>query len=756
MNHPVGSGMAPRSPAPHAVLDVGVGDWVYSVPPEPAPAAAPLWKDCWNSVQRRRTALLALACLGAAAAVFHVQTSKATYRSTATLLIESGRAKILSIEEVYNAGAQDREYYQTQVEILRSRDVALRTVAATRLWNEPEFDPRRPGAGPAARLQAWLGTPPKAEVWTPQSLANATVAKLQAATTVEPVRLSQLVRVSFEAQDPALAARVANAAAQSYIQADTESRTRLQLGVNTLLQERLTALREKLLQSEQALQAFREKQGLVNAGGQQGVANQQLSEIAQRLVSARVRRAELESAYQQVQRAGDGDAAAAPAILGRPGMLEARSRVTMAAAKVMEYDRTYGDAHAKVLEARAEYEAAKQALKTQTLAVVAAVRGDLLAARDTERSLEAALGSARGVVQSENRQEFQLGVLEREVQANRQLYEIFLSRTKETSIDLQAAAVARIVDQAAVPGAPLRPNKAQVVGLSFLLSLLAGAVASIVFDRSRNTVRDAGDAEQRLGRPVLASVPDAAADGAALARSVIDQPGSQHAQAIRTARTGILLTGFDLSRRVLLVTSTMAGEGRTTFCTNLACAHAMTRRTLLIDCDLRNPSIGLRLGLGANAPGLADLLLGRAEVKDCMHPVAGAPMLMVMPAGNVPTIPEELLLSNAFREVLTSLAGRVDEVILDSPPVEDHSDALIVAQQVANTVYLVRAGATPHPRAQLGMQRLQRAGANIVGLVLNRREPAAPAGRSVGLTELLMLRRRADAAAPQAAGPGPA
>lgn len=745
-----GPGAPPAVRRQPALPPSAYGDWPFTATPvADEHPGMPLWRECWNSIVRRRWLLAVAALVVTLAAVVVAWSTRPVYRSTATVLIEAGKAKILSIEEVYNAMSQDREYYQTQVEILRSRDVALRTVIATKLWNEPEFDPRRPDNGLSARLRRLVLKESPPEVWTPQMLANATVGRFQGAVTIEPVRLSQLVRVSFEAQDAALAARVANATAVSYIQADSEARSKLLVDVNGLLQERLAALREKLLQSEQALQAFREKEGLVNVGGQQGVAGQQMSEIGQRLVAARVRRTELESTFSQIQRAAGGDAGEAPAVLARAGIVEARGRVAVAQARLQDLQNVFGDQHAKVIEARSELQSAEQQLKAQTRVVVAAVRAELSAARETERSLEAALGTARGVVQGENRQEFQLGVLEREVSANRQLYEIFLNRTKETSVstNLQGA-VARVVDQAAPSTLPVRPNKSQIVGTALMLSLFLGALVSVLVDRLRGTVRDSGDAEQRFGRPVLASMPAVTVPApGTLTRSVLDQPSSTLAEAIRAARTGILLSGLDLAHRVVMVTSTLPGEGRTTFCTNLALAHAQTKRTLLVECDLRHPQIAARLGLPADARGLADLVLGRAEVKDCLHAVPGSPLL-VMPAGTVPPNPEELLLSSEFREVLHSLSHRVDVVVIDTPPVEAHSDALILAQQVNNTVYLVKTDETPHLRVHKGIERLQRAGASILGLVLNEsgdREPreSGLAHLPAMLAEFSPLRRRA-------------
>ena len=685
------------------------------------------WKVLWRSVWKRRWLLAVAALVALAGAVAYAYSIQPVFRSTTTLLIESSKAKISSIEEVYSGASQDREYYQTQVEILRSLDVARRTVIATQLWDEPEFDPRQPNRSLIARAKAAVLGAPEVLPWTPERLADEATGRYLAALTIEPVRLSQLVKISFEARDRELAAKVADATAIAFIEADRDSRMKLNLSATNMLQDRLIALREKLLQSEQELQKYRESAGLVSVSGSQGVAGQQLSDINQRLVSARVRRTELESAYQQAARITNGDYSSVSAVVSQPGLSEARNRVAIASMQVEELTRNAGEQNPKVIEARAALALAQRQLQTQSRSVVTALNGEVQAARDTERALQGALASARTTVQGVNRQEFQLGVLEREVQTNKQLYEMFLSRTKETSIssNLQGA-VARIVDPAVPAGAPARPNRPQIVLAALMLTLGFGSIAAIVRDKLGNTMHNSNEAEHRLRHPVLATLPAVrASEMAGMSRSYLDDPKSEHAHAIRSARTNMLLSKFVVAHKVILVTSALSGEGKTTFCSNLALAHAQTKRTLLIDCDLRNPQIGQRLGLPADAKGISNLVAGTADLKDCVHAISGS-SLLVMPAGDVPALPEEFLLSPPFREALKSLANRVDIVLVDSPPVAACSDALIIAQQANDTIYVVKARDTPHLLAQRGLERLQRAGASILGLVLtNVDEPDA-------------------------------
>ena len=692
----------------------------------PAPTGRVDWATYWRSVRKRRWLILALAAVATVAAMLYAQGITPIYRSTSTMLIESGKTKILSIEEVYNGISQDREYYQTQVEILRSHEVAMRTVVATKLWEQPEFDPRKPARSLQGKIKDFFNPPPEPPPWTAALLAEATVGKFLGAVSIEPVRLSQLVKISFEAADKELAARVADAVASSYIGADRDARLKLNLSVNGLLQDRMVALRERLLASEEELQKFRESSGLVSVSGSQGIAGLQLTDLGQRLVSARVRRTELESTYQQVERIGDGDFFSLPTSVQPAGLSEARNRVSVATAVLGEVTRTLGDQHTRVIEARSNLAAAQKDLQIQIKAAVASLRRETAAARQTERALVAALGSARSAVQGVNRQEFQLGVLEREVQANRQLYELFLSRAKETGIsnNLQSAA-ARIVDSARPATAPLRPNKPQIVMAAFLFALLASAGASVALDKLGGTLQGSAEAESQLNHPVLTSLPTAARKADKGGDSTfLHAPKSHHADAIRKARTNIVLSNMMVAHKVMLVTSAVDGEGKTAFCTDLAYALAQAKRTLVIDCDFRNPQLGSRLGLPAQAKGIGDLVMGNAELKDCVHAVPGS-TLLAMPAGDVPDNPEEFLLSPRFRDALRSLSNRVEIVLIDSPAVDTGSDALIIAQQANETIYVVKARDTSSAMAQKGLEQLRRAGASIMGIVLTNTDTEA-------------------------------
>jgi capsular exopolysaccharide synthesis family protein len=251
--------------------------------------------------------------------------------------------------------------------------------------------------------------------------------------------------------------------------------------------------------------------------------------------------------------------------------------------------------------------------------------------------------------------------------------------------------------------------------------LLVGALLALLVELLDNTLKRAEDIESRLKQPLLTVLPLLSKTDAFRKTSghlVIDSPNSLYSEAVRTARTGVLLSSVDLASRVLVVTSSVPGEGKTTFSSNLALAHAFTQRTLLIDADLRRPSVVKAHGLDATAPGLSELVAGSVQLSDCLQQVKGT-NLMVIGSGVIPPNPLELLHSESFMRTLEALSQKFEMIILDSPPVELVSDALVLASHANGVIFVAKSQSTPVPMLRKALRRLRRADGHILGVVLN-------------------------------------
>jgi capsular exopolysaccharide synthesis family protein len=681
--------------------------------------------EYWRAISERRSSILALALLVAVLAMLIVFSVRPTYRATATLLIEPGKTKVLSIEEVYSKGVTDREHYYTQVEILKSEELARRTVAKLKLVDHPDFDPRRaaPEWFESLAPESWQ---PERRKLTDDEIEKRAVGAFRAALQVQLVRNSQLAQISFTAHDRELAAKVPNTLAEIFIESDLEARMAMTQKATSWMRERMGDLRSKLEASERNLQQYRERERIVDAKGAQfSGAGRQLDEVTKSLVEARQKRAEAESAYQQVQqaRAGKTTLDTLPAVLRHPLVQKLREQESDAERRLSDASKRYGPEHPKMIQAKAEADTAKETTRRQVESVIAGVAKEYEIARANEAAIERALSQSKYDIQSLNRKEFQLGVLEREVAQNRNLYEMFVGRLKETSVgsDFQST-VARLIDPATTPSGAFAPKKTQIVFIAFAVALVAGMMMALLLDRLNNTLNSTSSVEHRLSVPVLGvlhKVKGFDKKGFASELAFFNDTQSTFAEAVRTVRTSILMSALDHPHKVVVVTSSVPEEGKTTLSFNLAAALGQVKKVLLIDADLRRPKIGKLVGRDAKAPGLADLVAGQAQLSDCVffHAPSG---IHILASGTVPPNPLELLSARRFEELLEKLKETYDVVLIDSPPLQLVSDALVLSQHASSVIYVVRADATPYPVAQNGLKRLRRVGASVIGVVLNQ------------------------------------
>lgn len=687
----------------------------------------------WRSIAKRKFQIIALAAVAAVLAYVIASRITPIFESHATVVFETRKANVVSIDQAFTGVSPDQQHFQTQTEILRSRDLALKTIKRLRLWEHPDYDPRIEHEDLVRDLLARWGLgdffnkPSAAPAeWNDALLAEAVYGAFAAALKVEPLgRNTQIVTIRFTSPDQALSARVANIHAESYIADDLDARFEMSNSARLWLRERLSELKAQLTASEQALQQFRESKGLIDISGsaQTGVS-QQTTDLRTRLIDAQVRRAEVEIAYQQIRAAGkEADLSALPAIQRNTAVASARGAFLEAERKVAELAERYGPEHPRMLQVQAERASARTALQSQVNLVVASITREFEQARAQEQALQRSLDASEESVRRVNRYEFDLGVLQREVESNRQLYDMFLSRGKETDIasDLQNP-VARIIDRA-VSGSQIAPQVTRTALVVLAVALLLGCAAAVLVDQLDKTIKTVEDAERKLQQPLLASLPVLERKNArrgTACRMLLDHPDSVFAEAIRTARSGILLSALDATQRTILVTSSLPGEGKTVFAMGVAEALAQQgSRTLLLECDMRRPSIARALDLDPGVAGLSALVAGTAGIEDCVRQLPDSALDIIV-TGTVPPNPQELLASRRFRTLLDALKERYEVIIIDSAPIELVADAAVLAPLCTGVAYVVKSAETPAPLAVRGLTHVRRAGGQVLGLVLSQ------------------------------------
>lgn len=675
----------------------------------------------WRIVQRRKSGILGLAVFVTLLVTVIVYMMTPVYSSSVSLLVEQNKSKLASMDATYASAGSDQMYYQTQVEMLQSRALMEAVVDRLKLTSNPLFNaPVKPSFFGGIFSALGMSSPDKM-VRDERKVREAVAGALAGMVKIEPSRTSQLIKISVESTDKDMAATIANSVADTYIDLDLEAKFKMNQKATSWMNVRLVALKDNLDKSEAALQSYREQHNIIDTKGLElGGATSQLGAALGNLTAAHLARAQAQTNLDQVRRA-KGNEAALPIVQRNPLVSGLISAVSDHERKVSELSNRYGPQHPKLLQAQAELKQAKENLRLQVADVVSGFEREYEMAKANESALAGAVAEAKQSIQGSNRKEYELTALEREVKTNRELYDMFMGQLKGTAAvsDMQTV-VARVVDPAIASNVPIKPNKKMIMVSAFVLSLMLGVAIAFLLDHLDTSVRSAEDAEKKLGLPMLAAMPMVElAKGQAAGLYYRDSPKSLFAEAVKTVRTGILLSGIDHPKKTLLVTSSVPGEGKSTVAINLALAHAQTKRVLLIDADMRRPSIAKVLGLDNTHPGLSMLVLGMKKLEDCVYKIEGT-NLEVLTAGSIPPNPLELLISERFKELLAELGELYDTIIIDSPPVQLVSDAVILSSMTTGVVFVLKADATPFQLARRAIRALQRGGASMFGVVLNQ------------------------------------
>ncbi len=687
-------------------------------------------RQLWFTLSKHKWGIAGLAFVITLLTILIVFSLEPVYEASASLLIESEEANVVSIEEVYGIPGANSEYFETQAQILNSRDLAEKVFSLLKLKEHPEFLPKEKKFSFDFRryipLDWLIGSEADKKPLTESQKHTLLIEDFMEMMEIGLVRNSQIIKLGFESHYPDLAAEVPNTLAQVYINTYLEEGSEMNLQATNLINERIGELKQNLDKSEKVLQDYIEKEQLIDVKGIDSLAAKELDEITASLVEARRKRSEAQILFQQVKALKDGDVdkiESIPAILNHPIIQSSYTIKAEADRKVSELSKRYGPKHPKMISAISEQRTSNESLKRKMASIIRSISKDYEVARAEESHLQGALNRTKSEVKGINKKEFKLEELRREVESNRELYNVFLTRLKETSAtsDMQSAN-ARIVETAVAPTKPTKPKKALIVAIACMLSLMLGAMLAFLIESLDNTLKHSQDIEDKLKVSVLGLVPrlsiwlNKEVKGL---RYFNENKQSGFAESIRNIRTGILLTAIDDKKKIVVVTSSIPNEGKSVVAVNLALALAQMGKVLLIDCDMRKPTIKKVFVLDKNAKGLSQFIAGNSPIDKCIYHKQEEE-LFVMPAGIVPPNPLELISSNRFKDGLALLEKKFDHIIIDSPPVLAVSDAVVLSTLVNSVIYVVKADETPYQAAQKGIAKLQKVNAPLTGVVLNQ------------------------------------
>ncbi len=540
-------------------------------------------------------------------------------------------------------------------------------------------------------------------------------------TTVWVEGKSQLVYLSVAMADKLMAAQAANHLATSYIEAQLEAKVEMSMTAASWMNTRLVDLRQNLKDSEDRLQAYLDAEGLVDMDGVGTISANELSLTGDRMIDARRQRAEAESQFRQVESMRDQGwerLASVPAVLGHPLIQQFKADRAHARSRVEDLSRRYGDRHPAMQSARSDLNAATASLRQQVEQVVASIERSYQLAVANENSLRASFNDNKEQIQNISRKEFKVRDLQREVEANRALYDTFMTRLQETTATSDLSSTnARIVDEAIPPAQASEPNTRLFMVVALFLALVVGIAQAIIREILDNTFKSSDEVETKLNLPVMGIVPQVPRNLRKQVSHLFQRNEEKRfCEAIRTIRTNITLTEGNQPRQVLVVTSTAPGEGKSSVSANLAFAMGQLNRVLLIDADLRRATLDQTFEFAPGTPGLANLIGGNAKLDDCIRSVGNVDMIS---AGTVPSNPLELLSSPRFAKLLEAVKGRYDRIIIDSPPSQAVSDAAVLSILADAVIYVIKSESTLIPHAQKGVAQLLQSNAPVAGVVLN-------------------------------------
>lgn len=700
-------------------------------------------------LRRSRLVLLTLLVLNSIAilAVYHV---KPRYTAEATLIIGPRQAQVLDLKGVLAGLTGESDVIESEIQVLRSRRIARAIVQQLHLDQNPEFNPKLWEPGLLTRLRdnayAWWNAlltrlPPSWRLLAPATASssafsadatNTVSARDPLALTIDtvlrhlwvtPKGRSRVLAVAFDSSDPVLAAAAANAVADAYMADQLKTKLDATAHAQKWLNERVAELREQVINADQAVEAYRQRAGITQ-GRTSTLVSEQISTLGEQVMQARLARANAEAKLQAIQ-----GAMASPR--GLDGLPETQGSVIIQALRAQEstllqraaeYSKSYGEQHPRVIAVRAEIADIEGRLRTEIAKVGAALQDEVRAARARETALSASLAGLRRDADISHASGVELRALEHEADANRALYDRLLARSRETSVEggLQQPD-AQMISRADPPYAPSFPKPAIILPIFFLASCIATVLLVLAVENLDHGFASLEQIEQVLGITALGIVPQlkrSITSRRAPGAYILEHPASAFGESIRSLHTSLMLSNVDQPPKVVLVASSLPGEGKTSVVLALARLMASCgKRVAIVDCDLRRPDLHKAFGV-SRSPGLIDCLSGKTSVFDVLRCDTDSHAYLV-PAGSKAHTSPDLFASANMRKLIATLSDRFDLVLLDSAPVMAVSDTRNLCRLADRTVFMVRWQDTRRFAALPALRQIIEAGGNVAGVLLS-------------------------------------
>jgi polysaccharide biosynthesis transport protein len=607
------------------------------------------------------------------------------------------------------------DYLSTLVEQLKSRQLAkvvvddLRLAERTDLLGKDVEETRAPGMSD----EQWL-----------EAKREMAVSILTGSLVSETPQGNWVIEIGFQSENPVLAAEIANGYVEAFVASDTRSSVESNQYALAYLREQIEQTRARLQSAEEVANEYARSRGIIvqpingqqeeNASAAATLTSSKLGNINQRFIEVRASRIAAEQRWRALQGV---PASQLPEVQANPALQNLVADLTEKRAQLAELRQRYTDDFPQIASLLVQIESINGQLERSSSDIKAAVRNQLIIARNQEQALEQELATLTGATLGEQDQKVQLSVLDREAQALRDQLKILLDRFNEVSSAANVKpGTLQALDAAIIPGTPYSPNLLRNLSLALALGLALAAGLAVLRETFDDRIRSLEDIEDKLGLPFMGHTPH-------VADRDISIEGSNRFSTLMEAYSSIRAAiDFSLPRssNVIQLTSSQAGEGKSTTAVILAEMFAsFGRKTLLIDADLRRPSVARLLDIERPKIGIVEVVLGHVELNDAI--VSGVhENLDILPVGEIPPNPTEILASKEFREFIERCRSEYSLVIFDSCPVMGLADAPMLARMVDATVFVLEANTLPFSRARAAIRRLTAAGGKTIGAILTK------------------------------------
>jgi polysaccharide biosynthesis transport protein len=713
-------------------------------------------------VLRRRRAVILVTILvltGLSALLAYGPTPQ--YTATASLLLDSRATRAGDAEAVRDAPPEDQSTIETQIRLLESRAFIRDLVERLDLAADPEFNlALRGDRGVAGFVHRYL---PTALRWLPKAwlvetgIAMPSSEPAPDAATVPPdgrrlelatdrllaqldvVQLGEahVLSVQFTSPDAAKAARIANQVANSYIAQELATRQADVARSASWLSQRLEQLRGELLHAEDAMATYRAQHQLPENNGtalgavQMGALNTELIATQAELATKQAKLGVLRKL-----RADSAGFETVPEVASSPMIANLRQQQSDLRRQEAQTAQEYGPRHPKIIQLEAEQQALEIKIRNEIRNIVSAYERDVAIVENRERMLRDSLEQAQSALAETRQAEVKLGELERTVETNRALYKSFLDRYQKLTEQRDALEPGiKLISSAAPPTTPSFPRPPLIIAVGFTGSLMIATLLAFLVESLESGLHSGRQIEKALKVSSLGLVPRVTRLKAKLKlhQYLIAKPRSDYAEAVRAVQIALQYTNPDRPPQIVLVTSSLPGEGKTTLALSLgASAAAAGHKTVVVDLDLRHPSVRRELNQSGMAPGLVELISGEATLEQVTHIDSAQPNLHIITVRRNPANPADLLASQKIASLMAQLRNRYRYIILDAPPMLGISDTRIAVHLADATLFVVRWGKTKAEVAQNSMAALRECRAPVAGAVLTQVNLRRHARRAYG------------------------